>query len=221
LVTTPELMAALVARAEPVRRLRPPLLRAVSWLLIAGLVLLALGVLSGPRPGLAERLQQPTFAMMLLASLATGVLAAVAAFHVSLPDRSRRWLWLPVPALLLWTLTIGYGCLTDWVRIGPDSMLVGSTVKCFSTVLIVGLPLSLTLLLMVRHAAWLNPVPVAMVGALAVAGVSATALSLLHPLDATIIVLLWNLGLAGSGVVLAGHFGRGLFAWVEPRSMDG
>ena len=39
------------------------------------------------------------------------MLAAVAAFMVSLPDRSQRWLLLPVPTLVLWVGTVGYGCL--------------------------------------------------------------------------------------------------------------
>ncbi|MGE3289800.1 MAG: NrsF family protein [Geminicoccaceae bacterium] len=221
MLTTSDLVAALAADAKPVRRLRPPTLRAALWLLLAGLLVLALAVLLGLRPDLAEHLRQPVFAVMLLASLSTGALAAVTAFHLSLPDRSRRWLWLPVPAFLLWVSSIGYGCLTDWVRIAPDSIVLGSTLQCFATALIVCLPLSLALLLMLRHAVWLDPVPVAMAGGLALAGVSATALSLLHPLDATVMVLLWNLGLAALMVALAGRFGRWLFAWAEPRSMGG
>jgi len=78
-VTTPELIEILCADAKPVRRLRPPLLRASLWLLFAGLVLFALAALQGTRPDLAERLRQPTFAAALAGSLLTGVLAAVAA----------------------------------------------------------------------------------------------------------------------------------------------
>ena len=33
MITTPDLIESLVARAEPVRRLRPPLARAAAWLL--------------------------------------------------------------------------------------------------------------------------------------------------------------------------------------------
>jgi hypothetical protein len=218
-VTTPDLIERLTAHATPVRRLRPPLLRAGLWLLAAGLVLLLLASLYGTRPDLAERLRQPTFTAALAGSLLTGVLAAVAAFHLSLPDRSRLWLLLPVPTLVLWVSTIGYGCLTDWVSIGPDGVQLGATLQCFATLVSASVPLSLILLVMLRHAARLNPTTVAMVGGLASAGVAATALSLFHELDASVMVLVWTLGTTALIVALSGIFGRRLFASTLPREI--
>ena len=81
------------------------------------MILVLLAVSHGARPDLAQRLQQPTFVVSILASLLTGILAAIASFLVSLPDRSRGWLLLPLPALIVWISTIGYGCLTDWVSV--------------------------------------------------------------------------------------------------------
>jgi hypothetical protein len=220
-VTTPELIEILIANATPVRRLRPPLVRAALWLLFAALILVALAVLQGTRPDLAERLRQPTFAAALAGSLLTGVLAAVAAFHLSLPDRSRLWLLLPVPILVLWVSTIGYGCLTNWVSIGPDGIRLGTTLECFATLAIVSLPLSVVLLVMLRHAARLYPTTVAMMGGLASAGIAATALSLFHELDASAMVLLWNLGVAALIVALGGMLGPSLFASTSPPGIDG
>jgi hypothetical protein len=220
-VTTPELIDMLCADAKPVRRLRPPLVRAALWLLFAGLVLVVLAVLLGTRPDLAERLRQPSFVGALAGALLTGVLAAVAAFHLSLPDRSRRWLLLPLPALVLWISTIGYGCLADWVSIGPDGVRLGTTLECFATLALASLPLSLALLVMLRHAARLYPTTVAMIGGLASAGIAATALSLFHELDASVMVLLWNLGAASLIVALGGIFGRRLFASTLPPGING
>jgi hypothetical protein len=107
--TTPDLIETLVERAAPVRRLRPPLVRAAFWLGFAGFVLALLAVGHGVRPDLAERLTQTTFAVSIAAALATGVLAAVAAFAISIPDRPRWWLLLPAPTLIVWIATIGYG----------------------------------------------------------------------------------------------------------------
>ena len=221
MVTTPELIEILCADAKPVRRLRPPLLRAALWLLFAGLVLFALAALQGTRPDLAERLHQPAFAAALAGSLLTGVLAAVAAFHLSLPDRSRLWLFLPVPALVLWVSTTGYGCLTDWISIEPGGVRLGTTLECFATLAIASLPLSLVLLVMLRHAARLHPTTVAMMGGLASSGIAATALSLFHELDASLMVLLWNLGAAALIVALGGIFGPSLFASISPPEIDG
>jgi len=220
-VTTPELIEMLCADAKPVRRLRPPLVRAALWLLFAGLVLFALAVLQGTRPDLAERVREPTFVGALAGSLLTGVLAAIAAFHLSLPDRSRLWLLLPVPALVLWISTIGYGCLTDWISIEPGGFRLGTTLECFATLAIASLPLSLVLLVMLRHAARLHPTTVAMMGGLASAGIAATALSLFHELDASVMVLLWNLGAAALIVALGGIFGPSLFASISPPGIDG
>ena len=221
MVTTPELIEMLCADAKPVRRLRPPLVRAALWLLFAGLVLFALAVLQGTRPDLAERVREPTFVGALAGSLLTGVLAAIAAFHLSLPDRSRLWLLLPAPTLVLWGSTIGYGCLTDWVSIEPGGVRLGTTLECFATLAIASLPLYLVLLVMLRHAARLHPTMVAMMGGLASAGIAATALSLFHELDASVMVLLWNLGTAALIVALSGMFGPSLFASISPRRLDG
>ncbi len=208
MVATPELIDQLSASAVPVRRLRPPLLRAAQWLLLAGLIVALLALLHGARPDLALHLHQPTFVAALAGSFLTGVLAAIAAFHLSLPDRSRLWLLLPAPAVVLWLTTIGYGCLTNWVRIEPGGIRLGSTLECFVTLLVTSVPLSAVLFAMLRHAEQLHPTMVGMMGGLAIAGMAATALSLLHPLDATIMVLLWNLGTAALIVVLGGVFGR-------------
>jgi hypothetical protein len=212
-VTTPDLIEMLTAHATPVRPLRSPLLRAGLWLLAAGLVLVLLGSLYGARPDLAERLRDPSFVIALAGSLLTGISAAIAAFFLSLPDRSRLWLLLPAPALTLWVATIGYGCLTDWVSMAPDGLQVGSTLECFATLVIASLPLSAALVVMLRHAARLHPTMVGMMGGLAAGGIAATALSLFHELDATVMVLVWNLGAAALIVALGGIFGPRMLGW--------
>ncbi len=206
MITTPQLISLLATSAKPVRRLRPPLVRATFWLSLAALVFALLAVGHGVRQDFAQRIAQPIFAIGLAAALVTGVLAAIAAFFISLPDRSRAWGVLPVPALLVWVSTVSYGCLTQWVDIGPDGMRIGEAARCFATLILTSLPLSLGLFLMLRHAAWLRPTAVTLTGGLAVAAMTATALTLFHDLDATVMVLLWNLGVAamivGIGYVL-------------------
>ena len=101
MITTPDLIESLVANSPPVRRLRPPVARALGWLLFAALMLALLAVSHDLRPDLALRLQQPEFVIGIAASLATGVLAAIASFLLSIPDRSRVWLLLPLPALFV------------------------------------------------------------------------------------------------------------------------
>ena len=216
MIATPDLIESLVARAEPVRRLRPPLGRAAAWLLFAGLMLVLMVAIKGLRADLGLSLRQPGFAIDVAAALATGILAAVAAFIVSLPDRSRLWLWLPVPALLVWIVNIGHSCLTAWVDLQPG-MHLGDEAGCVAALVMTGTPLALTLLIMVRHTALFDPTPVAIAGGLAVAGVTASLLPLVHNHDASVLILVWNLGIAVLLTAAAGAFGRRMFTWVAPR----
>jgi hypothetical protein len=194
MIKTPDLIEALVADAQAVRRLRPPLLRAALWLALPALIFALLALAHGLRPDLAQRLAQPEFIVGTAASLLTGVLAAVASFMLNLPDRSRGWAALPVPALVVWLSTLGYGCLVNWVSIGPAGVQLGETARCFATVLITSLPLSLALFAMLRHGSLLQANSVTLAASLAVAAMSATAMSLFHNLDASVMILIWNLG---------------------------
>lgn len=217
MIATPDLIESLVADAQPVKRLRPPLARAAAWLLFAGVIVGLLAASHGLRPDLGVRLSQGSFVTGIAASALTGILAAVASFLLSLPDRSRLWLLLPAPALAVWVSTIGYGCLTSWIEIGADGIRLGDAVDCFATLVLISAPLSLAILVMLRYTALLEPVRVAVTGGLAVSAIAATALSLFHSLDATIMVLMWNLGIAALFVGSAGVLGRKMFSWVAPR----
>jgi hypothetical protein len=212
--TTPQLIDALVARATAVRRLRAPLVRAGLWLGFAALVLALLTAVHGLRSDLVVHLRQPAFLVSLAAALATGILAAMAAFLVSLPDRSPWWLLLPVPTLAAWLSTIGYGCLTDWVSMDPAGVRLGETARCFATLLLTSAPLSLAMLAMLRYAAVLRARAVAWMCALAVAALTSFALSLDHDLDATVMILVWNLGTAALITGIGGLLGRRMFLWM-------
>jgi hypothetical protein len=213
MIATPDLIDALARNLQPRRRLRPPLVRATGWLLFATLVLTLLSIGFGLRPDLAHRVRDPGFAIGLAASLLTGVLAAHAAYIVSLPDRSRVWLVLPVPAVVVWLSTLGYQCLTHWVSVEPGGVQLGETARCFATVVLTSVPLALAMLVSLRHAALVRPTSVTLMGSVAVAAIVATALSLLHTIDATLMILVWNLGTAalivGIGSVLSRRLKRG------------
>ncbi|WP_214477321.1 NrsF family protein [Mesorhizobium sp. dw_380] len=196
MIPTDDLIVALAANMRPVRRLRPPLLRATGFLLLAALILVMIAAAHGWRPGLSVRLTEIRFALSLAGAVLTGILGAVAAFFVSLPGRSRHWLWLPFPALALWLVSIGYQCLSFWTPMLPDGASPGETASCIATLGLTSLPLSLAMGLMLRHAASFNPAPVIFAASLSVAGITAAALTLFHPLDASIEILMFNLGTA-------------------------
>jgi hypothetical protein len=191
---TSDLVRSLAQSAAPVRRLRPPLVRALTWLALAAVLMTLITFSHGLRPQFAERMRDTTFALNMASSLLTGVLATIAAFMASLPDRSRWWLLLPAPPLVAWLSTIGYQCFAGWVPVPPGAITVGAASSCLSTLVLTSLPLSVLMLAMLRYTAALRPTPVILMGSLAVSAITATALSMFHPLDATAMVLGWNLG---------------------------
>jgi len=217
--TTPDLIDQLAAEAAPVKPLRPPLLRAASWLAIGVGVLVLAALVEGFRADLAARFHQMQFDANLAGAVLTAVLAALASFMLSQPDRSRAWAALPLPALVLWLSTLGYQCLTDWVSFGPNGFSLGGSADCFVVVALTSLPIFIALLVMLRHAAPLRPTGAMITGSLAVAAITATAHSLIHihDEDATVMILFWNLGLAVVFVGIGYAFGGKLFSWMAPH----
>lgn len=205
---TNDLIDSLVSRAAPVRTLPSPVMRTVLWLLGAAAIIGGLVLLFGVRPDFTARLQQPGFRVSLAASLLTGALAALAAFMTSLPDRSRLWLLLPVPPAFLWISTVGYGCLTDWVTFDPGQFRLGEAASCFATLLLSSVPLSLLTFWMLRHTRWLRPNGSLLTGCVAVGALTASAVSLLHAFDASLMILLWNFGAATLVVAVDTVIGR-------------
>lgn len=211
---TDRLIDALAADMRPVRPLRPPLLRAVAWLLAALAILALITALVGVRPTLAQDFARPAYRFEWLAALATGLVASVAAFHVSVPGRSRLWLVAPWIPFAVWVGAMGHGCLTEWVERGPDGIRIGTSLGCFLTILLSSLPLGAVMLLMVRHAGPVLPTGTATLGGLAVAALSAANLSLHHDLDVGVMVVLWHLTAVLLVIGLARGGARRLFAFV-------
>jgi hypothetical protein len=206
-----DLIHRLSADLRPVRPARHPAAATALWLGVAAVVILLAVLVSGPRHDLAARLAAGFDLPQILAATATGILAAFAAFQLALPERDRRWALLPMPTVIAWLATMGWGCLQDLARLGPDSLRVGVSLPCLAFILGLGVPLTFAMLWLARHAAWLRAGPVAALGGLSAAALASVGLSLIHHLDAAAMVLAWH-GL--SVMVLAG-----LASLLGPRVM--
>lgn len=214
---TDELIERLATGLRPVRRLAPPMVRAAGWLAFALLLIAAAVAWHGPRPDLAARLRDVHDVVQWVASAATGVLATVAAFQLSLPDRSPRWVLLPLPAAALWVGTLGLGCLADLLSIGPQALAPGLSWGCMGFILGLGLPLAGTLVWVLRYAVAIRPVPVAVMGGLAGAALSAAGLWLFHELDGAAEALVWHAGMTLVAVLIFLAFGR---SWERRGTAD-
>ncbi len=69
-------------------------------------------------------------------------------------------------------------CPTNWVSVDPAGVRLGETAEFFATLALASLPLSLAMLVMLRHVALFPQAAVTLAGSLAVAAITATALSL-------------------------------------------
>jgi hypothetical protein len=205
-VQSEELIAELSGALRPVRRLPPPGLQAMLWLALAVVVIGLAVALNGLRHDLAARMLLPQEVGQFSASVATGIAAALAAAMLARPDRAAAWALLPVPTLLLWLGSLGWGCFADLARLGPGAWTMGTSWGCLKFILLLGLPLTAALLVLLRHAGPVRPTPVLLLSGLAAAALCSAGLSLFHHLDAALEVLIWH----GAAVALVVMLGRAL-----------
>jgi hypothetical protein len=149
----------------------------------------------------AARYSAPRMALESAAMLLTGITAVIAAFHLSLPDRSSLWRYAPLPPLAVWIATSGLGCLEHGLGLGPAGDRFGESAGCFRFIIGVSLPLAVLLYAVLRRARPLEPLPVAISAALGVAALAAFALQFFHHFDTTVVDL--ALHSAAIGVVIA------------------
>ena len=180
-----DIIRSLIADLKPVRRLAPPGRRALLWLVLVAALAFTLAAVSD-RAAVAARLTAaPDMWLAVGGSALTMVLAAIAAFELSLPDRSPLWALLPLPAALLWLGASGAGCLRTWLVPGTHAAVLDDTKDCLVFILALSVPLSALLLGMLRQGHTLRPGLTAAVAGLAAAAAAATLLVFFHPYDAS------------------------------------
>jgi hypothetical protein len=189
----------------PVRRLKPPVLSALLWLGAAALIGAGLVWGYGTHDMMVRLSSARDLWLAAIGSLATAVLAALAAFELGRPGRSRLWALLPLPGLALWLGASGWGCLRLWA-LGATG---GAGMDCLKFIAGVSVPLAVVMVLLLRRAFPLYPALTAALAGLACAAASATLLNICHPFDASATDLAAHtLAVAAVTVVMAMSGGR-------------
>ena len=204
LKTTDDLIESLTRNLAPVSPLRPPAVRAAGWLGVVLLLLAPLVLFKGRTSWFFEHLADPRMALQCAATLLTGITAVVAAFHLSIPDRSSRWRFAALAPLTLWIASSGVGCLQFGVGLSPVGNRLGLSSHCFIFIVALSVPLSAFLFGVLRRARPLEPAPVALTSALGVAALVAFTLQFFHPFDTTLIDLAVHVTAVGTVIALAG-----------------
>lgn len=205
---TDDLVAALAADLKPVRRLRPPMLRAAMALAVVLAVVATAVLLFADPAAVAARAAHPRFAVEFAAILLTGVAGVVAAFHLSLPDRSRLWALLPAPPALVWLAASGMGCWRSWVVQGASGLGWGASAHCFVFILATSLPIGGFLLWLLSRARPLQPGLTGAAGGLGAAALCAFVLQFFHPDQMTAVDLGYHLAAVALVVWAASAIGR-------------
>jgi hypothetical protein len=179
-----QLIRGLAADLRPVRRLPPPLVRALGWLAVLAVLAAGLAAFANLDAVWQRISAAPDLWLAVVGSTLTAILAAIAAFELSLPDAARGWALLPLPAALLWAGASGFGCLRVWIAPQSHVAVMSDARDCLIFIVVLSAPLSALLLAMLRRAYPLYPGLTAAIGGLAVAAAAATLLNFFHPYDA-------------------------------------
>lgn len=217
-LTTEELIERLAADLRPVEFVGAPVRRTARWLLVSIPWVIVLIYVMGLRPDLRVRLGDLRWLLEEAAASATAVTAAMAAFSTGIPGRARRVRLLPLPPLALWLATLGQGCLEAWMSRSPAGLMLHADWRCLPGVIIVGLLPGAVMAFMLLRGSPISPVLTSALGALAVAALAEVGLRLVHGVDASLMVLIWQGGTMVGLTVLAGILGPHLLRWRHPQS---
>ena len=209
---TDKLIACLTEDADPVRRLPSPWVRTASWFAIAILYVAVIVMMMAPRNDLALKFSDFRFLLEQVAALCTAIGAAVAAFQSIVPGYNRRFLLLPLVPISVWLASLGQGCVETWSR-GGALLNFTSDFLCIPAIALVGILPAVTMVLMLRKGAPLWPHTSAALGGLAAAGLGNFGLRLFHNQDASLMVLVWQMGTVFMLTILCGWAGRLFLDW--------
>lgn len=209
---TDKLIACLTENADPVRRLSSPWVRTALWFAIAIPYVAVIVVMMAPRNDLVLKFTDFRFLLEQVAALCTAIGAAVAAFQSIVPGYNRRFLLLPLVPLTVWLASLGQGCVQLWLR-GEALVSFTSDFICIPAIALVGTLPAAAMVLMLRKGAPLWPHASAALGGLAAAGLGNFGLRLFHAQDASLMVLVWQMGTVFMLTVLCGWAGRLFLDW--------
>jgi hypothetical protein len=210
---TETLIRELADRTPPVQPLARPGVRAAAWLAIAvPAALLAVVMMTG-RGDWVSRLLMPRVISEEIFALATGILAAIAAFASVVPGYDRRVLFLPLVPLALWLGGLGQGSVRDWLQLTSQGFSMQSEWVCLPATILAGAVPAIAMAVMLRRGAPLTPRLSTLLGGLAAAGLGNLGVCVTHHAYGSVLVLVWHVSIVLLLTMIVGSAGRRLLNW--------
>jgi hypothetical protein len=210
---TETLIGQLAGRTPPVRPLARPGVRAAAWLAIAVPSALLVVVTMSAHGDWVSRLLTPRVIGEEVFALATGVLAAIAAFASVVPGYNRQVLFLPLVPLVLWLGGLGQSSVRDWLQLSVHGFSMQSEWVCLPATIMAGAVPAVAMAVMLRRGAPLTPRLSTLLGGLAAAGLGNLGVCVTHHAYGNVLVLVWHAGIVVALTMIVGAAGRRLLNW--------
>jgi hypothetical protein len=210
---TETLIRELADRTPRVQPLARPGVRAAAWLAIAVPAALLVVVMMPGRGDWVSRLLMPRVISEEIFALATGILAAIAAFASVVPGYNRKVLFLPLVPLALWLGGLGQSSVRDWLQLTSHGFSMQSEWVCLPATMMAGAVPAIAMAVMLRRGAPLTPRLSTLLGGLAAAGLGNLGVCVTHHAYGNVLVLVWHVSIVLLLTMILGSAGRRLLNW--------
>ena len=210
---TETLLRELAGQPPRVRPLARPWVRAAAWLAIAVPSALMVVVMMSVQGDWVSRLLLPRVVSEEAFALATGILAAIAAFSSVVPGYNRRVLFLPLVPLVLWLGGLGQSSVRDWLQLASHGFSMRSEWVCLPATIMAAAVPAIAMAVMLRRGAPLTPRLSVLLGGLAAAGLGNLGVCVTHHAYGNVLVLVWHVSIVVALTVIVGSAGRHVLSW--------
>jgi hypothetical protein len=146
-------------------------------------------------------------------AVATGGLAAVAAFASVVPGYDRKVLFLPLVPLTLWLGGLGQNSVREALQLTSQGFSMRSEWVCLPATIMAGAVPAIAMAVMLRRGAPLTPRLSSLLGGLAAAGLGNLGVCVTHHSYGNVLVPVWHVSIVVVLTLIVGSAGRHVLSW--------
>jgi len=212
-VRTEELVGSLAGDVTPVRRLLWPWVRLLVWLAFSLPWIAFIVWYRGPRADIALKIGEGGWLFEQSLALTTALAAGLAALCASIPGRPVWERVLPLLPLGLWIAIVVGGSVRSVMAGGAWSPLLEVDWICLPNIASLAVVPAIAMIALIRRGAPVSPYTTIGYAALAATALAEFGLRFFHAQDASLMVLVWQMGSVALLTAIFIVFARHLFPW--------